>query len=330
MPKFIKGSAAAKAFMAKLRASRGKTKVGKAKAKPKRKGLFVKKLAVYARPTKSGKVKPYVRKVGSLSTYNKAPLAVRKLIDSLDNISNYSDKKKIVKSIEAKGYMIEFAMDGSIERLKKITHKKVGAVKAPVYKYAAVKKRVDDLYKKSGMINTNEKWENKIIEMLQDNSIEAYTIYQKLNPNQKKDVLNELFIIDNDMGSYGDGKLQTSKQNLAILLQDAKNGIKYKDTIMGMGAVKKTPMSKHKDMFSHNVNIKVVSGMPGMNKNILNKLHDLTSEIANIEQVKNNFKNNIVNLEKEDRPKARGIYKYYVQYLKELKTHMRELKKQIK
>jgi hypothetical protein len=86
----------------------------------------------------------------------------------------------------------------------------------------------------------------------------------------------------------------------------------------------------HKDTKSHNVNIRVVSGMPEMNKNILNKLHSLTSEIANIEEIKNNFKNNIKNLEREDRPKARGIYKYYVEYLKELKTHLRELKKHIK
>jgi hypothetical protein len=102
-----------------------------------------------------------------------------------------------------------------------------------------------------------------------------------------------------------------------------------------VGATKKPMTTKkassmHKDTKSHNVNIRVVSGMPEMNKNILNKLHSLTSEIANIEEIKNNFKNNIKNLEREDRPKARGIYKYYVEYLKELKTHLRELKKHIK
>jgi hypothetical protein len=63
--------------------------------------------------------------------------------------------------------------------------------------------------------------------MLQDQSIEAYNIYQKLSKEQKEDVLQEQFEVDNDMGSDGDGDIETSRENINILLEDAKNGKKY-------------------------------------------------------------------------------------------------------
>ena len=63
--------------------------------------------------------------------------------------------------------------------------------------------------------------------MLQDQSIEAYNIYQKLTDKQKDDVLQEQFEMDNDMGSDGDGEMETSFENLNILLQDASNGEIY-------------------------------------------------------------------------------------------------------
>ena len=63
--------------------------------------------------------------------------------------------------------------------------------------------------------------------MLQDYSVEAYQIYQKLTAKEKEAVLQELFEMDNDMGSYGDGEIGTSRENLEILLEDAKNGKKY-------------------------------------------------------------------------------------------------------
>ena len=59
------------------------------------------------------------------------------------------------------------------------------------------------------------------------NQNHKYNIYQKLTAKQKKDVLEELFEMDNDMGSYGDEDIATSKENLSILLSDAKKGKKY-------------------------------------------------------------------------------------------------------
>lgn len=93
----------------------------------------------------------------------------------------------------------------------------------------ALESKINDLYEKSGFINGNMSWAFKLLEMLQDQSAEAYDIYKSLNEEQKEEVLKELYEMDNDMGSYGDSTLETSKENLSILLKDAKNGKKYAD-----------------------------------------------------------------------------------------------------
>jgi hypothetical protein len=90
-----------------------------------------------------------------------------------------------------------------------------------------IESQIDALYEKSGFINDDFNWKLKLIEMLEDSSIEAYQIYQKLNSKQKEEVLQELFSMNNDMGADGDGEIETSRENLEILLEDAKNGKKY-------------------------------------------------------------------------------------------------------
>jgi hypothetical protein len=98
--------------------------------------------------------------------------------------------------------------------------------------------KVDELYKKSNFINDDFNWKLKLLEMLEDMSIEAYDIYQSLTKNQKEAVLQELFEMDNDMGSEGDGDIETSKENLEILLEDAKGGRRYRDGgYMGNGGM---------------------------------------------------------------------------------------------
>ena len=90
---------------------------------------------------------------------------------------------------------------------------------------------INELYSKSNFINNHFNWQGKLLEMLQDNSVEAYNIYQSLTEKQKEEVLQELYEMDNDMGSYGDGDIETSRENLEILLGDAKNGNKYADGV---------------------------------------------------------------------------------------------------
>jgi len=90
-----------------------------------------------------------------------------------------------------------------------------------------IETKIDALYKKSGFINDDYNWKSKLLEMLQDSSVEAYQIYQKLTAKQKKEVLQELFEMENDMGADGDEDIETSKENLSMFLSDSKNGKKY-------------------------------------------------------------------------------------------------------
>lgn len=90
-----------------------------------------------------------------------------------------------------------------------------------------IESEINELYSKSNFINNDFNWQGKLLEMLQDNSVEAFNVYQSLTDEQKEEVLQELYEIDNDMGSYGDGDIETSKENLIILLEGAKNGNKY-------------------------------------------------------------------------------------------------------
>jgi ribosomal protein L35AE/L33A len=90
-----------------------------------------------------------------------------------------------------------------------------------------IKSKINELYSKSNFINDSFNWKLKLLEMLQDRSIEAYNIYQSLTKEQKEEVLQEQYEVDNDMGSDGDGSIKTTKENLKILLNGAKNGNKY-------------------------------------------------------------------------------------------------------
>jgi hypothetical protein len=83
--------------------------------------------------------------------------------------------------------------------------------------------KVNELYNKTNLINNHFNWELKILEMIQCRIFAAYEIYIELNQDEKQSVLNELFIMDNDMGCDGDGEIETSMENLNILLEDAKN-----------------------------------------------------------------------------------------------------------
>jgi hypothetical protein len=90
-----------------------------------------------------------------------------------------------------------------------------------------IESSIDKLYEKAGFINDDMNWQFKLLEMIQDGSSEAHDIYQGLNADQKEEVLQELYDMDNDMGSNGEGNMETSRENLEILLYDAEQGHKY-------------------------------------------------------------------------------------------------------
>jgi hypothetical protein len=124
--------------------------------------------------------------------------------------------------------------EGSAWTLDHYQHNKAESYEVPtkdrVYADGGVlESEINELYKKSNFINDDFNWKLKLLEMIQDRSIEAYNIYQTLTKKQKEEVLQEQFEVDNDMGSGGDGKMKSSRENLMYLLEDAKNGNKYAD-----------------------------------------------------------------------------------------------------
>ena len=104
----------------------------------------------------------------------------------------------------------------------------IEAIKNKMANGGLVENQINELYNKSNFIGNHQNWKLKLLEMLQDESNEAYNIYQSLTQEQKEQLLQELFEMDNDMGSDGDGEMETSKENLNILLDGAKNGKKYR------------------------------------------------------------------------------------------------------
>ena len=131
------------------------------------------------------------------------------------------------------GYVINLKLDDK-ELIKiedgvyETTYKKGGLTKNKLADGGLVENQINELYNRSNFIGNHQNWKIKLLEMLQDESIEAYNIYQSLTEEQKEELLQELFEMDNDMGSDGDGEMETSKENLNILLDGAKNGKKYR------------------------------------------------------------------------------------------------------
>jgi hypothetical protein len=102
-----------------------------------------------------------------------------------------------------------------------------------------------------------------------------------------------------------------------------------KKSKIGNTAAKKTS-NMHKDTKSHNVNIRVVSGMPDMNGDLLQKMKDTISEIKDKQDYIDSMRKKIPSMELEDRKKYRSVVQFYVTWVKQLKSDLREYKKLLK
>ena len=94
-----------------------------------------------------------------------------------------------------------------------------------------------------------------------------------------------------------------------------------------IGAVKKSATTMHKDTKSHNVNIRVMSGISDKNilryKNTLHEIKENEYQLMNLKKALKEAKN------PEFKKAARIYIKTYGKIISELKTHSRELKKHI-
>jgi hypothetical protein len=92
----------------------------------------------------------------------------------------------------------------------------------------------------------------------------------------------------------------------------------------------KKSSSYHKDTKSHNVNIRVMSGTKDFSGKILDQLNETLNRISNAQEAIDKLKIGLKykQFSKEDIPEARKRVKKYTEYMKGLKNHFRELKKQ--
>ena len=53
--------------------------------------------------------------------YNKAPKDIKRILDSLDEFPEYEELKEAAKKLRAKGWYMNYGLDGGITELRKIT-----------------------------------------------------------------------------------------------------------------------------------------------------------------------------------------------------------------
>lgn len=124
------------------------------------------------------------------------------------------------------------------------------------------------------------------------------------------------------------GKVDTKlKKQLASQGKKMPHGYDVVKRKRKIGAVSKKATTTHKDTKSHNVNIRVMSGL---NDKHINKYKNTLHEIKEYEYQLINLKKALKEAKNPEFKKAVKTYiKTYTNLLSELKTHAKELKKHI-
>lgn len=91
-------------------------------------------------------------------------------------------------------------------------------------------------------------------------------------------------------------------------------------------AAKKKPVSSHKDTKSHNVNIRVVSGVEN---HLINKYKEIVKEIENYQDSVKRIKLNIEKMSIPEKVRCRIVIKKYNEIIRSLKKHKSNFKKNI-
>jgi len=131
-------------------------------------------------------------------------------------------------------------------------------------------------------------------------------------------------------------KKAAPKKKAAVKKAAVKKAVHKKKAAPKKAAIKKAAPKKvtgsHKDTKSHNVNIRVVSGIEKYSNSVLDELNFLSNKISNLEEKRDRIKINIKykNYSIDDMPKAKFQLKGYNDYIKSLKMNLRNLKKHIK
>ena len=132
------------------------------------------------------------------------------------------------------------------------------------------------------------------------------------------------------------------KKAAPVKAAPTKTTVKKYNSVTTVSGVKKAAAKKkaapkkvtgsHKDTKSHNVNIRVMSGIEKFSNSVLDELNFLSNKISNLEEKRDRIKFDIKykNYSVDNMPKAKFQLKNYNDYIKSLKVNLRNLKKHIK
>jgi len=123
----------------------------------------------------------------------------------------------------------------------------------------------------------------------------------------------------------GDSRKEAIKK--ANKFASTLNGIK-KSAPKKKAATKKVTGS-HKDTKSHNVNIRVMSGIDKLHLDSINKYKEVIKDVKNYEDAIKRIKDSLLGMTSPEKIRAKLIIKKMTQLKNELKIHSRELKKHI-
>lgn len=126
---------------------------------------------------------------------------------------------------------------------------------------------------------------------------------------------------------------QALKQAFAISYKKSKVGaVKKKTAPVKKAATKKKAavkkaVSYHKDTKSHNVNIRVMSGIDKNDNKILNEIKFLKTDIIHYENAIKRIKKELPSLTSGEKIRAKQIIKNFTMIKNEKKVHINQLKK---
>lgn len=193
----------------------------------------------------------------------------------------------------------------------KVTGVKKAVVKKKAVKKAAKKKAV----KKIG--NVKREYQ---LQRLSDNKILTYNLGS--GKESFLDSPDRGYLFTEDEANYRKGIFANKGIQVKVIKFNRDwwkvSGVKK--------AAKKKTVSSHKDTRSHNVNIRVVSGV---DNHLINKYKEIVNEIENYQDSVKRIKLNIEKMSLPEKVRARMVLKKYNEIIRSLKKHKSNFKKNI-
>jgi len=125
---------------------------------------------------------------------------------------------------------------------------------------------------------------------------------------------------------------QAVKQAFAISYGKKRAGVGAAKPAKVKAKKSKATGEKHTDTKSHNVNIRVVSGIEKLSNKMLDEANSILNKISNLEVARDRIESRLKykQFDKDDIPKAKAALKIYKDHIRLLKRQLVQVKKYIK